>query len=80
LIFHLEIDDGTRIIDCLFLDSVAERLLHTKIDLIQKIKDTPDFKRFMDKHYSLLLGKDIYIKGKVEFWKILSRFILPKNV
>lgn len=51
----------------LFLDSVAERLLHTKIDLIQKIKDTPDSKHFMDKNYSLLLEKDIILKGKLIF-------------
>lgn len=73
LIFHLELEDETGKIDCLILDSVAEKLVQTKIELIKQNIDNPDF---LDNVYCELIGKDVYVKGKVEFWKNLNRLIM----
>ena len=38
-----------------------------KTDLVMKIRETPDYEKFLEKISEELVGKDIYIKGKAKF-------------
>jgi len=74
LVIYLWIETGA--VTGVFLDSVAERLIEANIESIKKIKDTPAIQYFIDKINAELLGKQLYIKGKVEFWDFLKKFII----
>lgn len=76
LIVHIEIGDDTDSIDCLFLDSVAEKLVRKKVAQFKQIVNKPDFMRFLDKLKSELLGEIMYIRGKVEYWENSKKLLL----
>jgi hypothetical protein len=67
MIFNLTIDDESATIRTTFIGDIAERFLGEKTEDILKIKDTPDFLKFLEKKSADLLGKDIIIRGKAKY-------------
>ncbi|MFX1267114.1 MAG: hypothetical protein ACFFAK_04060 [Promethearchaeota archaeon] len=67
MILNLLIDDESGIIRSSFIGDIAEKLLGKETDIIMKVMDTPDYDKVIEKFSSQLIGRDIYIKGKVKF-------------
>ncbi len=67
LIISMIIDDESATIRATFFGEKAEKIIGEETELIVKLKETPDFEKFMEKKSSELLGKDIIIKGKARF-------------
>jgi replication factor A1 len=67
MIINLIIDDESGTIRATFMGEKAEKLLGEQTDIISKIKETPDFERFLEKISVDLLGKDIIVRGKAKF-------------
>ena len=67
MIFNVIFDDGSATIRSTFFGDKAEKLIGEKTDVIQTIKETPDFDSFLEKKSADLLGKDIIIKGRAKF-------------
>ena len=67
MILNLLIDDESGIMRSSFIGDIAEKLLGKETELIMKVMDTPDYDKVLEKLSSQLVGRDIYIKGKVKF-------------
>ena len=67
MIINLLIDDETGVMRASFIGDVAERLIGKETELIMKVMDTPDFDKVLEKISNQLIGRDIYLKGKVKF-------------
>ncbi|MFX0019164.1 MAG: DUF2240 family protein [Promethearchaeota archaeon] len=67
MILNLLIDDESGIIRSSFIGDIAEKLLGKETEIIMKVMDTPDYDKVLEKLSSQLVGRDIYIKGKVKF-------------
>jgi len=67
MILNLLIDDESGIMRSSFIGDIAEKLLGKETELIMKVMDTPDYDKVLEKFSSQLVGRDIYIKGKVKF-------------
>ncbi len=67
MILNLIIDDESGTIRATFIGDNAEKLINMKTDLVMKIRETPDYEKFLEKISEELVGKDIYIKGKAKF-------------
>ncbi|MFX1337091.1 MAG: DUF2240 family protein [Promethearchaeota archaeon] len=67
MIFNLIIDDGSGTIRTTFIGDIAENFIGEDTEKILKIKETPDFEKFLNKKSSEFLGKDIIIKGRAKF-------------
>jgi len=74
LILHIGANDDEESIDCLFLGGVAEKLVQKKVEqIINKAK-------FFDIIDSKLIGMDMYIQGKAEWWENLKRLLIMNSV
>ena len=67
MIINLLIDDESGIMRSSFIGDIAEKLLGKETEIIMKVMDTPDYDKVLEKLSSQLVGRDIYIKGKVKF-------------
>ncbi len=67
MILNLLIDDESGIMRSSFIGDIAEKLLGKETEIIMKVMDTPDYDKVLEKFSSQLVGRDIYIKGKVKF-------------
>lgn len=67
MIINLLIDDETGVMRASFIGDIAERLIGKETELIMKVMDTPDFDKVLEKLSNQLVGRDIYLKGKVKF-------------
>jgi len=67
MILNLVIDDETGVIRASFIGSTAEKLISAKASAIVKIKETPEFEKFIGKISDNLIGKDIILKGKAKY-------------
>ncbi len=67
MIFNLTIDDESSTIRTTFIGDIAEKLLGNTTKNIAKIRDSPDYEKFIDNSASELLGKDIIIRGKAKY-------------
>ncbi len=67
MILNAIIDDESGTIRTTFVGDKAESLIGEKTDLISKIKETPDFEKFLEKKSSNLVGKDIILRGKAKY-------------
>jgi len=67
MILNLLIDDESGIMRSSFIGDIAEKLLGKETEIIVKVMDTPDYDKVLEKFSSQLVGRDIYIKGKVKF-------------
>ncbi len=67
MILNVIVDDESATIRATFIGDKAEKLIGEKTEIILKIRDTPDFDRFLEKRSADLLGKDMIIKGKAKF-------------
>ena len=67
MILNLLIDDESGIMRSSFIGDIAEKLLGKETEIIVKVMDTPDYDKVLEKLSSQLVGRDIYIKGKVKF-------------
>ena len=76
MIINLIIDDESGTIRATFMGEKAEKLLGEQTDIISKIKETPDFERFLEKISVDLLGKDIIVRGKAKFSNFSNTFEL----
>ncbi len=74
MIFNLTIDDESATIRTTFIGDIAERFLGENTEVILKIKDTPDFLKFLEKKSTDLLGKDIVIRGKAKYSEFSSAY------
>jgi len=74
MIFNLIIDDESATIRTTFIGDIAERLLGDSTEIILKIKDTPDFIKYLEKKSADLLGKDIIIRGKAKYSDFSSAY------
>ena len=74
MIFNLTIDDESATIRTTFIGDIAERFLGENTDVILKIKDTPDFVKYLEKKSADLLGKDIVIRGKAKYSDYTSAY------
>lgn len=76
MIFNAVIDDGSATIRTTFIGDVAEKLLGEKTEELAKIKETPNFDKFLEEKSAELLGKDIVIRGKAKFSDFSSSYEL----
>jgi replication factor A1 len=67
MIISLIIDDESGTIRATFIGDNAEKVINMKTDLVMKIRETPDYEKFLEKISEELVGKDIYVKGKARF-------------
>ncbi|MFW9938558.1 MAG: DUF2240 family protein [Candidatus Thorarchaeota archaeon] len=67
MILNLVIDDESGVIRASFIGENAEKLISTKTSNLVKIKDTPDYERFIAKISENLIGKDIILKGRAKY-------------
>lgn len=67
MILNLVIDDETGVIRASFIGNTAEKLISAKASAIVKIKETPEFEKFIGKISENLIGKDIILKGKAKY-------------
>jgi len=67
MIFNLIIDDGSGTIRTTFIGDTAENFIGEETEKILKIKETPDFEKFLNKKSSEFLGKDIIVRGRAKF-------------
>ncbi|MFX1493292.1 MAG: DUF2240 family protein [Promethearchaeota archaeon] len=67
MILNLLIDDESGVMRSSFIGDIAEKLLGKETEIIMKVMDTPDYDKILEKLSSQLVGRDIYIKGKVKF-------------
>ncbi|TFG25237.1 MAG: DUF2240 family protein [Promethearchaeota archaeon] len=67
LIFNIFIDDGSSTIKAVFGRNVGEKFLGEETELIKKLKETPDFEKFLKNKSNEYLGKDIIIRGRAKF-------------
>ena len=74
MIFNLTIDDESATIRTTFIGDIAERFLGENTDIILKIKDTPDFPKYLEKKSADLLGKDIVLRGKAKYSDFTSAY------
>jgi len=50
------------------------RFLGENTDVILKIRDTPDFEKYLEKKSTDLLGKDIVIRGRAKYSDFSSAY------
>jgi len=74
MIFNLTIDDESATIRTTFIGDIAERFLGEDTDMILKIRDTPDFEKYLEKKSTDLLGKDIVIRGRAKYSDFSSAY------
>ncbi|MHA1293914.1 MAG: DUF2240 family protein [Promethearchaeota archaeon] len=67
MIINIIIDDESGTIRATFIGDIAEKLIGEKTQIIYKLKNTPDFNKFLEKKSKELLGKDLILKGKIKF-------------
>jgi len=67
MIINLTIDDESGTIRTAFIGDIAERLIGENPEIILKIRDTPDYEKFLEKVSADLIGKDIMIKARAKF-------------
>jgi replication factor A1 len=76
MILGLMIDDETGVIRASFIGESAEKLISAKASNIVKIKDTPDYKKLIEKISENLIGKDLILKGRAKYSEFSNSYEL----
>ena len=76
MVLNLIIDDESATIRTTFFGEAAEKIIGENAERLQKIKDTPDFERFLEKKSLELMGKDVVIRGRAKYSDFTSSYEL----
>ncbi|MFX0057247.1 MAG: DUF2240 family protein [Candidatus Hodarchaeota archaeon] len=79
MILNLAIDDESGVIRASFIGEIAEKLISTKASDLVKIKETPDFEKFIAKTSENLIGKDIILKGRAKYSDFSNSYEINVN-